>query len=114
MAAADPVLERVVSSAVEATSAERGWLLRREGGELEVVAVAGEGTSGLLGRRVPADEGSAGYVMVSGRPLTLAASTYDERLTGGVAGLAERRPRSLLSVPCGSGTVVGALELADK
>jgi GAF domain-containing protein len=113
--ASDPVLAAITQAAVGATGASHGWLLRVDGGELEVAAAVGDGASQLVGRRVPAGSGTAGYVAASGQPLALAGSAGDARLGEGVVAELGQRPASVLCVPCADDEeVVGALELIDK
>jgi GAF domain-containing protein len=111
----DSVLQAITRAALDATAAAAGWLLASQGDKLQIVATAGVPPGALLGTKVPASEGSAGFVIASGQPLALKPSEGDARATGGVSGLLGRRPSSVLCVPCAwEDTVVGALELVDK
>src|SRR2546421_9164889 len=111
----DSVLQAITQAAVDATAAAHGWLLHAQGDELQVVAAAGVKPGALLGAKVPANEGSAGFVIASSQPLALSPSQGDPRATGGVSALLGHRPSSVLCVPCGREDVVmGALELVDK
>lgn len=113
--APDPLLQAITVSAVEATQAGQGWLLVSEEPVLRVVAAAGERPGDLLGMTIPADSGSAGFVVASGQPLALASGSEDTRLTGGMAASIGRPFATVLAVPCATeDTVLGALELVDK
>jgi GAF domain-containing protein len=109
----NPAVQAVVDSAVTATAASAGWVLALDGQRLVVVAARGGGD--LVGAEVPADAGTAGFVVNSGQPMAMAVREGDARLGEGVLGLLARRASSVLCVPCTAGdTVVGALELVDK
>lgn len=111
----DPVLQAVLDAAVGATAASAGWLLAVDGDALQVVAASGTGPRSLLGERVPADAGMAGFVVGSGQPIALALRPDDPRAASGMAEILGRRPTSTLCVPCESPAgVAGALEVIDK
>jgi GAF domain-containing protein len=114
-AVADPVLQAVLDAAIGATAAAAGWLLAVDGDELEVVAASGTGPRSLVGERVPAGAGMAGFVVGSGQPIALALRPDDPRATSGMAQILGRRPTTTLCVPCESAAgVSGALEVIDK
>jgi len=107
------VVQAVVSSAVGATAASAGWALALRGDRLVVVGAVGAGE--LVGSEAPADAGTAGFVVNSGQPMAMAVRGDDTRLGEGVLARLERRPTSVLSVPCAtSDAVVGVLEMVDK
>jgi GAF domain-containing protein len=111
----DPVLTSITEAAVGATGSSHGWLLALDADGLEVVAAVGSGTAKLVGRRVPAGSGAAGYVAASGQPLALSGGARDSRLSEGVVAELGQRPASVLCVPCVTDDdVVGAIELIDK
>jgi GAF domain-containing protein len=110
----NPVLQSIVSAAIGATAAQRGWVLALEDGELRVVAALGEGAGDLMGVEVPSGSGTSGFVASSGQPIALSPRSDDVRLAEGITALLGTRPTSILSVPCGSEDVVGVLELVDK
>jgi GAF domain-containing protein len=113
--AADPLLQALTSSAVDATAATTGWLLSLEGDVLRVVAAGGEEPGKLLGTSVPAVSGTAGFVVASGQPLALSSLGGDARLSEGMAAVVGHPFENVLCVPCGTDEVVaGALELVDK
>jgi GAF domain-containing protein len=110
-----PVLAAIARAAAEATGAGAGWILSVRGDRLEVSAVAGVAPVTLLGSRVAAGSGAAGYVIESGQPLAITPRGDDPRSAEGVAAALGRRPSSLVCVPCESKNgISGALELIDK
>jgi GAF domain-containing protein len=110
------VLDAIVRGAVEASGAQRGWILRLSGEELRVVAAAGERAVEAIGLTVPTDRGSVGFVVSSGQPLAIAPRPGDDQFAAGVvAALGGQTPASLLCVPCTTDDgIVGALEIVDK
>jgi len=115
MTSIDPVLQAIVGAASDATAAAHGWLLGVDGENLRVVAAVGGDAGRLIGAVLPAEAGTAGYVVASGQPLAMARHGDDPRFAEGIASLLGRRPDSVLSVPCSTEeAVLGVLELADK
>jgi sigma-B regulation protein RsbU (phosphoserine phosphatase) len=110
----NPVLQSIISAAVGATAATKGWVLALEDADLRVVAALGEGAGDLMGATVPSGSGTSGFVASSGQPMALAPRGDDARMAEGVTALLSTRPTSILSVPCGNDDVVGVLELVDK
>ena len=112
---AHPVLESVLRSALEATGATQGWVLATDGNELVVTALAGA-EDALLGQRVGANVGFAGYVAASGQPLAMSPRRDDPRGAEGVVALVGGgHPSSVLAVPCVShDSVNGVMELVTK
>jgi GAF domain-containing protein len=109
------VLQAIMHAAVDATDADQGWLLAREGARLRVVSAAGGEPGRVLDASLPDDEGTAGFVVSSAQPMALAGEGNDNRFGEGVLALVGHRPTSVLSVPCDVGdAVLGVLELVDK
>ncbi len=107
------VLHTILSSAGAVTAAGQGWILEPRGDQFEVVAAIGAGE--LVGTRVPAEGGTAGYVMASGQPVAMMPRADDPAATEGVVGVLGIRPASVLCVPCAyDDEVLGVLELVDK
>ena len=106
-----PTLRAIVQSAVDATGAERGWLLAADGEALVVAAASGdEAAARRVGqRRRPG--GVAGFVLSSGQPAALQTRPGDTDNAG--AGGADGSPRSILAAPCVAGQVLGVLEVVD-
>lgn len=111
----DAVLQAIMRAAVEATAATQGWIAGTAAGRLVVVAAAGLDAGRLPGVTFPPGVGSAGFVIDSGHPLTMAPGSNNPRFGEGIAAVLGRRPASILSVPCATDDgVLGALELIDK
>jgi GAF domain-containing protein len=113
--AIDPVLQAVLESAVGATAASEGWVLRLRDDRLEVVAAAGAQPGPLLGITIPAGEGTAGFVSASGQPLAFSGRGVDPRMRQGMAEVLGQDFESVLCVPCiAEDRVLGALEMVDR
>lgn len=110
-----PTLIAVVSAAVEATGATRGWLLRADderGDFVVTAAVDGDGSTvlDLLGTRRDR-RGVAGFVLASGQPAAVKPGRDDRDDDG--AGGADGVPAALLVAPCHADEVMGVIELVD-
>ena len=110
-----PTLYALVQAAVEATGADRGWLLaitdESDAGSFVVAAAFGHGgAASLVG--IPRERrGFAGFAFASGQPAALQPRADDVDNFG--AGGADGVPRSLLAVPCVANEALGVLELVD-
>jgi len=103
----------VIQAAIDATGADRGWLLRADGGHFVVAAAYGDSDAPQrIGLRRE-QEGIAGFVLGSGQPAAIQTSPGDTDNEG--AGGSAGAPRSVLAAPCGAstGTVLGVLEIVD-
>jgi GAF domain-containing protein len=110
-----PVLQSIVRSALEATAATDGWIVSSLDEVLYIAAAAGPTADRLLGRQITNVAGSATFVIGSGQPVAISPRGDSDPLGRSVAELTGRRPTSILSVPCSTGSdVLGALELVDK
>jgi GAF domain-containing protein len=108
--AARPILDAIVSAAVDVTAATVGWLLMVDGDELVVVAAAGgAGPHSRLGRRV-AVRGTAGHVVTAGEPAAIESPPSDSSNVG--AGGLDGNPAGVLAAPCGDEDIIGVLEVA--
>jgi GAF domain-containing protein len=111
---ADPVLQAIIQAAIDATAAQRGWIVSSDPTEMRIVAGAGDGVSALVGQTIELGSGAAGFVIDSGQPIALVPRDDDPRFEHGVTALLGHRPSSVLTVPCANDEdVVGALELID-
>ena len=107
------VLHTILGSAGAVTAAAQGWILEPRGNQLEVVAAIGSGE--LVGTRVAAEGGTAGYVLASGQPVAMMPRPDDPASSEGVVAALGIRPGSVLCVPCAhDDEVLGVLELVDK
>jgi GAF domain-containing protein len=107
----------IVDAAVDATGAAVGWLAVIDGDHLEVAGASAQDATtaaALVGRRIAAGVGTAGFVVQSGQPVALRPGTGGAGDQAGAA-LIGREPTSLVCVPCsGSGDAVGVLQVVDK
>ena len=110
----------LLRSVVEAARAIFGaraatiFLLDEETDELVFEAIAGVGTE-LVGRRVPADTGLAGFVLASRQPLVLEDIQNDPRFARDVAENTGYMPQGLMAVPLlYDEKALGVLEVLDR
>lgn len=85
-------------------------------GGLLYVAADGRGAEEIIGTRLPAGRGLAGFVVASGQSLAIDRVQDDPRFARDVAESTGYVPTSLLVVPIasGNGAVVGALSVLDR
>lgn len=103
-----------VARAIFGAQASSVFLLDEESGELVFRAVSGKGEEFLVGRRFPAGQGIAGWVVVSGEPIVvddLAANTSFDRSQ---AQSTQYVPDALMAAPLiYDDQVLGVLEILD-
>jgi GAF domain-containing protein len=91
------------------------FLLDTTTDELIFEAVAGEGASSLVGKRLPSGTGIAGWVLVTGQPLVLDDLEQDPRFARDVAESTGYVPKSLMAVPLLHGEeALGVLQVLDR
>jgi GAF domain-containing protein len=104
-----------VARAIFSARASSVLLLDEEAEELVFEAVSGEGEGELLGRRLPASTGVAGWVLVTRQPLVLDELESDPRFARGAAEATGYVPRGLMAVPLLHGErALGVLEVLDR
>ena len=104
-----------VARAIFGARASSIFLLDEEAGELVFEAVAGEGSGTLIGRRLPASTGIAGWVASSGEPLVLSDVAKDPRFARDVAQATGYVPTSLMAVPLlHEERILGVLQVLDR
>jgi GAF domain-containing protein len=111
-----PLLQAIVdvARAILGARASTIMLLDDPAGELIFEAVAGEGED-LVGWRVPASEGIAGWVAQSREPLVIDDVTHDPRFDVEAARRTGYVPKGLLAVPLlHEDAVLGVLEVLDR
>lgn len=107
-----PVLASIVQSAVDATGAERGWLVTIEGDTAVVsAAVGGPEPARRVGLPVTLS-GAAGLALQGGHAVAINPGIGDTSNVG--AGGHDSTPSSILAVPCGDEEAVGVLEVVAK
>lgn len=86
------------------------------GGRLEYVAAHGEGASEIVGVALPAGEGLAGFVVVTGQSLAIDRVQEDPRFSREVAESTGYVPTSMLvvPVPARDGSILGAMSVLDR
>ena len=103
-----------VARAILGARASSIVLLDESAGELVFEAVAGEGES-LLGTRIPAARGIAGWVAQSGEPLAIPDVSADPRFAREVAEQTGYVPKGLIAVPLiAQDRVIGVLSVLDR
>jgi GAF domain-containing protein len=103
-----------VARAIFRARASSVFLLDEENDELVFEAVAGEGSSTLLGRRFPSSTGIAGWVLVTRQPLVLTDVGEDPRFSREAAASTGFVPRGLMAVPLlAEDRALGVLEVLD-
>jgi GAF domain-containing protein len=104
-----------VARAIFRARASSVFLLDEETDELVFAAVAGEGSETLLGQRLPADTGVAGWVLVTRQPLVLEDVEEDPRFAREAAEATGYVPRGLMAVPLlHDERALGVLEVLDR
>jgi GAF domain-containing protein len=104
-----------VARAIFGARASSIFLLDTTTDELIFEAVAGEGASSLVGKRLPSGTGIAGWVLVTGQPLVLDDLEQDPRFARDVAESTGYVPKSLMAVPLLHGEeALGVLQVLDR
>jgi GAF domain-containing protein len=88
-----------VARSIFAARASSVLLHDADSDELEFAAVAGEGSEHLLGTRIPAATGIAGWVLSAREPLVLEDVAADPRFARDVAESTGYVPKGLMAVP---------------
>jgi GAF domain-containing protein len=84
-------------------------------GELVFAAVSGEGSEDLPGRRFPASQGVAGWVLTTGQPLTIEDVTQDARFAAGFARSTGYVPKGIMAAPLlGPDGPLGVISVLDR
>jgi GAF domain-containing protein len=104
-----------VARAIFAARASSVFLLDEEADELVFEAVSGEGADSLMGQRIPASTGIAGWVLVTRQPLVLEDVANDPRFARDVAESTGYVPQGLMSVPLlHEEKALGVLNVLDR
>ena len=95
------LLQSIVETAraIFAAKAASVFLVDEETDELVFEAVAGEGSDQLVGRRLPAGTGIAGWVLATRQPLAIEDLEGDPRFARDTAESTGYVPRGLMAVP---------------
>ncbi len=104
-----------VAPAIFGAKASSIMLFDPESEELAFAAVSGEGESDLVGRRIPASTGVAGWVLSSRTPLVLEDVQSDPRFARDVAEKTGYVPKGLMAVPLlDEELALGVLQVLDR
>jgi GAF domain-containing protein len=104
-----------VARAIFAARASSVFLLDEDADELVFEAVSGEGAESLIGQRIPASAGIAGWVLVTRQPLVLEDVAKDPRFARDVAESTGYVPQGLMSVPLlHEEKALGVLNVLDR
>ena len=104
-----------VARGIFAARASSVFLLDEEADELVFEAVAGEGAESLIGQRIPASTGVAGWVLVTRQPLVLEDVGKDPRFARDVAESTGYVPQGLMCVPLlHEERALGVLNVLDR
>ena len=86
-----------------------------DAGELVFAAVAGEGADTMLGRRISAARGIAGWVLETGQPLVVEDVTKDPRFAAGFARSTGYVPKGIMAAPIrGDERPLGVMNVLDR
>ncbi len=103
-----------VARAIFGAKASSIFLFDEEAEELVFEAVSGEGEADLVGMRLPASTGIAGWVLVTRQPLAVDDLANDERFSRTAAESTGYVPNSLMAVPLlHEDTALGVLSVLD-
>ncbi|MBI4508210.1 MAG: sigma 54-interacting transcriptional regulator [Deltaproteobacteria bacterium] len=104
-----PLLEDIIDAVIEATCAERGFLLLRKDGVLEVTVARNIDQVALSGTDLAVSRSIAERAARTGEPVVTVDAAMDERF-GSAASVGALKLRSVLAVPlCVKGQVVGTI-----
>ena len=113
----EPLLQMILASAVQVMGASAGslLLLDHETNELVFEVIEGGGGVELIGTRMPADKGIAGWVATHRQPLIVDDVNRDERYYRDIAQDFDFTTTSLLCVPmiC-KGRLIGVLQVLNQ
>ena len=86
-----------------------------DGAELEFVAADGAGAEAIIGVRLPVSRGIAGFVALSGQPISIADVGLDQRFARDIAESTDYVPTAILAAPLldEDGETIGVLEVLD-
>jgi GAF domain-containing protein len=103
-----------VARALFGAKASSIFLFDDESEELVFEAVSGEGEDNLIGMRLPASTGIAGWVLVTRQPLAVGDLANDERFSRSAAESTGYVPNTLMAVPLlHEDSALGVLSVLD-
>lgn len=111
------LLQSIVETAARILRAEAAAiaLVTEDGQELEFKVAFNQINQDIVGMRFPVNEGIAGYVVMTGQPLTVSRADEDSRFNRSFAEEVGYIPKSILAVPLlQDEDVLGVIEVLDK
>jgi GAF domain-containing protein len=117
MTAAERLLRSVTETATAVFAAQSSSVLLhdRAAGDMVFAAVAGPGGEELVGQRVPAHAGIAGWVLASGQPLVVEDVGQDPRFAEDTARRLGYVPKGIMAAPLIAGeATLGVLSVLDR
>ena len=113
------LLRKIVHAAVEVLDASTGSLLIWDPTDNSLVFAVTEGGEGegetLKQRRMPADQGIAGWIFTHRQPIIVQEVSHDERFFKGIDESLGYRTSSLIGVPLMTkGEMIGVIEILNK
>jgi GAF domain-containing protein len=104
-----------VARAIFGAQAASIMLYDEDAEALEFAAVSGAGADTLVGRRIPAATGVAGWVLATRQPITIEDVAHDPRFASDVASSTGYVPKGLMSAPLLHGErALGVLSVLDR
>lgn len=90
-------------------------LVQPGGADLRFVAADGKGAAAIIDVRLPVGRGIAGWVVMSGQPITVSDVNRDARFARDVAESTDYVPRSIMAAPLidEAGEITGVIEVLD-
>ena len=90
-------------------------LLTDDGAELQFITASGAGADAVTEMRIPAGQGIAGWVVMSGQAIAVDDVAQDPRFAATVAQATGYVPRSILAMPLETARrVLGVIEVLDR
>lgn len=117
LGSADALLDSIVEAAARIFGAAAASILlvKENEGVLEFKVAYGGGGQKLVGVRIPLNQGIAGYVAMSGQPISISDVIQDTRFNQEFAKSTGYVPRSILATPLITDErVIGVMEVLDK
>ena len=113
----DALLQSIVDAAghIFGAAAASILLVNEQEGVLEFKVAYGASDHDLVGTKFPLDRGIAGYVVMTGQPMTISNVRQDTRFNQDFAKSTGYVPTSILATPLLAGErVIGVMEVLDK
>jgi GAF domain-containing protein len=113
----DELLETIVQAAARLFGAAAASIALVDEQEQQLVfrVAFGAGREQVVGMRIPLDQGIAGYVAMTGQPMTISNVQQDPRFARATAQKTGYVPRSILAMPLlRRDRVIGVMEVLDK